>query len=114
MNGADIQKVEETSFDHESVEMESKAKAVAEVLSRHYPNYPWAIGWAPGMTLVVKNLVGDARYGYTIDAANSFSSSDLAHLAMVAGGELLERLGLKRGAWDGDMPNQQYEGATKQ
>lgn len=105
-NNQDIQTVEVTSVDHESVEMEHKAKVVAEILSKHYPNYPWAVGWAPGMTLVVKNLaIADGRYGYTIDACKSFSASDLAHSAMLAGGELLERCGASK-QWDGEFLTQ--------
>lgn len=102
----DIQAVEHTSIDMETVEMEAKAKEVAQTLSTHYPDHIWMVGWAPGMTLVVKNMAMDARYGYTIDAAKSFSASDLAHSAMIAGGELLERMGLRRGRWDGEMPTE--------
>lgn len=108
----DIQTVDVTSVDEESMEMEYKAKQVAEVLTRQYPGYPWIVGWAPGMTLVVKCLLMDARYGYTIDAAKSFSASDLAHTAMLAGGELLERMGMKRGAWNGEFADN-VDGVTR-
>ena len=110
---SDIQKVEVTSFDDESVEMEHKAKEIAQALTTAYPNHPWAIGWAPGMTLVVKHLGGDARWGYTIDAAKSFSASDLKKSAVTAGGELLERMGMARGAWNGEEFAMKYEGATQ-
>jgi hypothetical protein len=100
----DIQLAELTSTDDESVEMEAKAKEVCAVLSRHFPNHLWAVGFVPGMTLVVKNMgISDGRYGFTIDATKSFSSSDLAHMAMLAGGELLERCGVRRGAWNGEF-----------
>jgi hypothetical protein len=100
----DIQTVEETSVDEESIEMESRAKSVAHTLSRHYPDHLWAVGWAPGYTLVVKNMaISDGRYGFTIDAAKSFSASDLDRLAINAGGELLERCGVRRGRWNGEM-----------
>lgn len=100
----DIQTVEHTSVDEETVEMEAKAKSVAETLAKHYPNHLWAVGWAPGMTLIVKNMaIAEGKYGFTIDAAKSFSSSDLAKCAMQAGGELLERCGVRRGAWDGEF-----------
>lgn len=100
----DIQTVEISSVDAETMEMEFKAKCVAEELTRHYPGFPWIVGWAPGMTLVVKTLIMEGRFGYTIDAAKSFSASDLSRAAMLAGGELLERLGMPRRAWNGDMP----------
>jgi hypothetical protein len=61
------------------------------------------------MTLVVKNMaIADGRYGFTIDAAKSFSASDLAKLAMNAGGELLERCGVRRGSWDGEFMHIQH------
>ena len=103
MNDYDIQKVEETSIDEESIEMEAKAREVAHILSKHYPDHLWMVGWAPGMTLVVKNMAIPGNYGYTIDAAKSFSASDLATLAMRAGGELLERCGFARGRWNGEF-----------
>lgn len=104
MNEADIQTVEVTSIDDESVQMEAYAKETAQVLSKAYPNHLWMVGWAPGGVLVVKNMaIDDGRYGFTIDAARSFSSSDLAHQAKKAGGELLERCGVPRGAWNGEM-----------
>lgn len=102
-NTPEISLAELTSVDEETVEMEAKARAVAEELTKHYPNYPWAVGFAPGMTLVVKCMaIQDGRYGFTIDAAKSFSASHLAHCAMLAGGELLERCGAPRGRWSGD------------
>ena len=107
MNGdIDVQTVEVTSIDDESIEMEHKAKEVATALCKTYPDHPWMVGWAPGMTLVVKHMAGDARYGYTIDACKSFSASDLAKTAMLAGGELLERMGLPRSAWKGEFGSQ--------
>lgn len=101
---ADIQVAEVTSVDHESVEMEIKAKDCAQILSNHYPNHLWAVGWAPGMTLVVKNMaIDDGRYGFTIDAGKVATASELSKMAVTAGGELLERCGVPRGKWDGEM-----------
>lgn len=103
-NSADIQTVDVTSVDHESIQMESYAKETAEILSTSYPNHVWMVGWAPGGVLIVKNMaIDDGRYGFTIDAARSFSSSDLKRQAILAGGELLERCGVSRGAWNGEM-----------
>lgn len=98
----DIRVVEVTSMDE--IDMNEKAKEVAETLTRHYPNHLWQVGWAPGNVLVVKNaLIGGGKYGYTIDCPRSISATDLAHTAMLAGGELLERCGMRRGAWDGEQ-----------
>jgi hypothetical protein len=102
----DVKTVEVTSIDEESVEMEHKAKEVATLLTRIYPDHPWMVGWAPGMTLVVKHMAGDARYGFTIDGARDVTPKNLAHTAMLAGGELLERMGMPRGKWNGEMGDQ--------
>ncbi len=108
---ADIQTVEITSYDHETIAMEGKAKEVAQILTTTYPNYPWMIGWAPGGVLVVKLMINpDNNYGFTIDTASSFSASHLSHMAKLAGGELLERLGMSRVKWNGEMPTQNMDG----
>ena len=106
-NEADIQTVEVTSRDSgEDSQMELIAKLAAQKLAQHYPAHVWMVGWAPGMTLVIKNMAMDSRYGYTVDAARAHSISELERAVMMGGGELLERMGMKRGAWDGDMPAQ--------
>jgi hypothetical protein len=111
---ADIQTVETLNVDKEHVLMESLAKHVAQSLTRAYPNYPWAVGWHYGGVLCVKlMLAADSNYGYTIDAYRLHSAHDLARQSVMAGGELLERLNMKRGAWDGDMPTQNYDGVDK-
>ena len=106
-NEADIQTVEVTSRDSgEDSQMELIAKLAAQKLSQHYPAHVWMVGWAPGMTLVIKNMAMDSRYGYTVDAGRAASISELEHAVMMGGGELLERMSMKRGAWDGEMPTQ--------
>jgi len=101
----DIQTVEATP-DAENSQMELMAKLAAQTLSQHYPAHLWMVGWAPGMTLVIKNMAMDARYGYTVDAARAASISELEHAVMMGGGELPERMGMKRGAWDGEFAGQ--------
>lgn len=105
----DIQTVDVTSFDQESLEMESRARLVAETLCKEYPNHLWQVGWAPGATLIVKHMLGDARYGYTIDNAMICSQTALRRACQQAGGELLERMGLPRGAWNGEDQATQYQ-----
>lgn len=101
---ADIQVVEETSRDVESNQMELIAKMAASVLSAAYPSHVWAVGWAPGMTLVIKNLaIDDGRYGFTVDAARAATVSELERTIRLGGGELLERCGVPRGKWDGEL-----------
>jgi len=102
---ADIQTVE-TTPDKENEQMELLAKLSAQILTHHYPEHLWAVGWAPGRTLVVKNLgISDGRYGFTVDAARAASISVIENEVMRAGGELLERCNVRRGRWDGEFMN---------
>ena len=110
---ADIAVAEVTSVDGESSQMELIAKMAAQRLSEHYPNHVWMVGWAPGMTLVIKHMMGDARYGYTVDASRAATVTELEHAIVMGGGELLERLGMPRGKWNGDMPTKTYDGVGK-
>ena len=101
---AEIAVAEVTSVDAESSQMELIAKLAAKVLCAHYPAHLWMVGWAPGMTLVIKNMaIDDGRYGFTVDAARAATISELERTIVMAGGELLERCGVRRGAWDGEM-----------
>jgi hypothetical protein len=100
---ADIQTVEQTP-DIENQKMEQIAKMSAQILTRHYPNHLWAVGWAPGYTLVIKNMaIDDGRYGFTVDAAKAATISELEKAVMYGGGELLERCGVPRGSWNGEF-----------
>lgn len=102
-DSADIQVIEATP-DAENSQMHLIAKMAAGVLSGHYPSHLWAVGWAPGMALVIKNMsIDDGRYGYTVDAAKAATISELEKAIVMGGGELLERCGVKRGAWNGEM-----------
>lgn len=93
----------------ELLDME-KAKEVGDKLSEKYPGHLWAVS-VQGGVLVVKNLAISSFYGFVIKHADSYSASDLAKQAMLAGGELLERAGMSRNRpWDGQMA-QQLEGS---
>lgn len=98
----DIQTIDMTP-DPENAKMEMLAKLSCQVLGRHYPLHAWSVSWAPGYTLSVKNLAMDQRYGFTVDALKAPSISVLEHAIMIAGGEILERMGMKRGAWNGEF-----------
>lgn len=103
-NQADVAVAEITSVDGESSQMELIAKMAAGLLANKYPNHFWAVGWAPGMTLVIKNMaIDDGRYGYTVDAARAATISELEKAIVMGGGELLERCGAPRGTWDGQF-----------
>jgi hypothetical protein len=89
----------ESGMENEVLALE-KAKQVGDTLAQHYPGHLWAVSWQGGV-LVVKNLAISSFYGFVLKYADSFSATDLARKAVIAGGELLERAGMKRGAWDG-------------
>lgn len=111
---ADVRTVQVDSCgvdDPEWLMMEVVCRKAAMLLTRAYPNHLWQIGSAPGGVLVVKHGGADGRYGYTVDVAGAHSSSALEKAIYMAGGELLERMGLPRGAWDGEAICQKYEGA---
>lgn len=97
---ADIHEIEVGNA-NEILDME-KAKEVAETLQKHYPGHLWAVSFQ-GSALVVKNLAISSFYGFIIKHHDSFSATDLAKRAVLAGGELLERAKMKRGVWDGQM-----------
>lgn len=100
---ADIAVVDATP-DAENSQMELIAKMAAQRLTNAYPDHIWMVGWAPGMTLVIKNMaIDDGRYGFTVDAARAATVSELEKAIVMGGGELLERCGVRRGRWDGDM-----------
>ena len=113
MEQADVQTVECTSsgaLDPEWLAMEIVAKKAAMLLTRVYPNHLWMIGTAPGGVLCIKYGGADSRFGYTIDVPGAASSSELEHAIIMGGGELLERLNLPRGSWDGESIGKKYEG----
>jgi hypothetical protein len=89
-----------------------KAKEVGETLCQHYPNHPWIVCFQ-GRALIVRHAaindtvvdeMGQHGFGFVLKHLDAYSSSDLAHNAVMAGGQLLEAFGLPRGAWDGRKP----------
>ena len=99
----DIQVVSATD-DVENNQMHLIAKLAAKRLSDAYPAHIWMVGWAPGMTLVIKNMaIDDGRYGFTVDAAKAATVSELEKAIVFGGGELLERCNVSRGAWNGEI-----------
>ena len=93
-----IETVELTSRDDAGLEY--TAKLVAEALAQAYPAHFWAIGFQGG-AVVVKNMAIGANYGMVLP--EHYSASDLKRNAILMAGELLERAGLPRGAWTGEM-----------
>lgn len=113
MSDVDVQTVECTSsgtFDPEWIEMEVVCKKAAMILSKVYPNHWWMTGSAPGGVLCIKHGEGDSRFGYTVDMHRAASISELEKAIIMGGGELLERMGLARGARNFDDEALKYEG----
>ena len=104
-SGLDLAAIDVTP-DAENEQMHLIAKMAAGLLNKHYPNHLWMVGWAPGMTLVIKLMGSNTKYGYTVDAHKAATISELDKAIVWGGGELLERMGFKRGAWDGELPTQ--------
>lgn len=103
----DIQVVEATDPANERIAM-MKAKEIGDVLCRSYPNHLWQVSWQGG-AFVVKNLAISAMYGFILPDCDTHTQ--LTRNAVLAGGELLERAGMKRGAWDG-KPAHVLEGSV--
>ena len=95
------------STPHENNEkMHLIAKMAAGLLATHYPAHLWAVGWLDGDALAIKNMGigGDGyKYGFTIDCPKAATISELEKAIVMGGGELLERCGVRRGAWDGEL-----------
>lgn len=105
----DVAVTDMTSYDPAEADLITRAKECGDALSRIYPNHLWMVSWAPGGVLIVKHGLGDARYGFTVDFAELCSYSDLVKACTLAGGELLERMGLRRGAWNGEEQATEYQ-----
>jgi hypothetical protein len=102
-SGNDIQTVDISSFDEETVFMEQMAKTAAQILCDHYPDHLWAVGWHPGYALAIKNMAIPGNYGFTIDVPRIATASEFKRVVYQAGGEMLERAHMSRGRWDGNF-----------
>jgi hypothetical protein len=71
------------------------------VLHRHYPGHFWHVDVNIRQGFInIKNLFLSGMYGFRIDLRGIFSASEVERDVMIAGGELLERYKMKRGAFD--------------
>lgn len=90
----------------------AKAQEVLATLCRHYPLHLWQVSFQGRVLVVRHGLISDAvrrelgrdGFGFVLKHLDSCSASELAHNAMLAGGQMLEAFGYKRGAWDGSDP----------
>ena len=71
-------------------------KQVAEALHDHYPGHLWAVNVERGLVTVM-NLALSGRWGFVLHQAKVQGDPDMKEV-MRAGGELLERYNVARGA----------------
>jgi hypothetical protein len=92
------------------------------LLLKHYPNHQWAVEVnSEGRVINVKNLAISGYYGFRVLMTRktpggiwySPSHEELEKDVVKAGGEILERAGLKRGAFDQNAQVDFVEGITK-
>jgi len=88
------------------------AYTVASLLEAHYPGYIWEVSGLSGGGLFIKcgQTACFGQYGYYIQEKDMCSAHELRATAIAGAGELLERAGLPRGRWNGEMPTR-LEGA---
>jgi hypothetical protein len=106
-----VSEIIEAGDANESLDLQ-KAREVAHTLEKIYPGHPFLVSFQ-GRVLVVRHMLisalvrsalGRDGFGFVLKHLESHSASDLAHSAMVAGGQMLEAFGLPRGKWDGRAP----------
>lgn len=80
------------------------AKNVADTLHKHYPGHLWGVNVDErGGIVTVHNLSLSGRWGFVLKIRDLVLADDLRKV-MQAGGEILERYRLRRGARrDGDL-----------
>lgn len=107
MSNADIAVSEITSLD--DIGMMQWAKEIADKLAEHYPEHLWAVAWQGG-AIVVKNMSVSGLYGMVLENPQKHGLRFILKDAVMKGGELLERCGMRRGKWDGS-PADKLEGS---
>src|SRR5271169_489737 len=80
----------------------SVCKLVGDALHDAYRNHLWAVLFQGG-AIVVKLMSVEGNYGFIMSPKERYSASAFKRHAVMAGGELLERSGQKRGEWDGEF-----------
>lgn len=81
------------------------SKKIAEKLLQHYPGHAWGVHASKRTGVVeIQLMSGDLAYGYRLRLIDVNSDPSLAKVK-IAGGEILERANLTRGAFDEDQFN---------
>jgi hypothetical protein len=83
------------------------AKEIADTLNTHYPGHLWAVS-VDGSNGVanIHDLMLNGQWGYVLKLVNIFSASDFKKDVIRAGGEILERFRMSRGAFNESQYNQ--------
>lgn len=83
------------------------AKEMADTLHSHYPGHMWAVtcNGATGMASI-RNLLLSGNLGIQLRLPANYTASDFRRRVVILGGELLDRFGMPRGAFDQDRYNQ--------
>lgn len=85
---------------------------IGQVLQKEYANHPWIVGFQ-GRGLVIRHLaiasevarvIGREGFATLLPREKLGTPKEIAHSAVMFGGELLEAFGLPRGPWDGQLP----------
>lgn len=77
------------------------AKEIGDTLHNHYPGHLWAIEVdGPNGVANIRDLYLSGHMGYVLKLVNIYSASEFKKDVIRAGGELLERYRLDRGAFD--------------
>jgi len=74
------------------------AKNMAELLHKHYPGHLWAVTCENGLA-TVRNMYLSGQWGFVLKIGQQYSISAFDKAIVRAGGELLERYRLSRGAF---------------
>lgn len=87
---------------------------LSKVLADQYPGYQWLLCVnSEGKVIDIKNLEVSGTWGYRILRPDLMAHDELRHAVVIAGGEILERAGLRRGKIDQDVLPVWVEGITK-
>ncbi len=77
------------------------AKDMADTLNRHYPGHLWAVNVDGKQGMAdIRNLGLSGTWGYRLRLVANYSASEFLKRVVSAGGEILERFRLRRGAAD--------------
>lgn len=103
----ELQRVPGHSYDANDVIL---AKNAADKLNQHYPGHLWMVHVnSEGGVMIIKNMAVSPDWGYILHI-NKIDPE--MKRVMNAGGELLERGWMKRGAWNGQYAKE-VEGIPK-